>query len=131
MLDLIVSHITRFLNDADAIVTGRFVLNTVYYGQADALSIKGSGILYRGEYGDINIAENITLNGRPSNCKLTKFQRMGNPELACARAVSLADFVRKTVAGNIPINERYELTISNEIGLVHRFAKVYFELKQE
>lgn len=128
--ELVLSSITKMRGSLDEVGI-KYDLHATFYGNADGAPIKDSGLLYRGEYGEINLSrDEATLNGVPRAFDIRPSQRMTNDELAAVRAYSLKDFVSRG-AGHISIINHYDINVSEERGLEYRFAKVTLELREK
>lgn len=125
-LDLVVSGITGMANDLDEIGE-EYELHATYHGVADGLPIKGSGILYRNEYGTVVLPKDVTiLNGKARGFIIRPFDKVNNQQLAALRAYSMRDFVQ-SAAPNKLIGSSYRVSVVPSKGIEHRAA--WFDLK--
>jgi hypothetical protein len=129
--ELVTAGLTEMRDSLDQ-VGMEYEIHATYYGQADGTPIRqDSGLVYRGEYGMIDLPEDVTtLNGVPHHFLIQPSQRLTNEELAAVRAYSLSDLVRRGF-GHVEPVDHYSISVVPHRGRDHRYAKVFLELKEK
>ena len=114
----------------DAKMTGRYRVSATLFGQADGTPIC-SRLIYRGEYGEIIMpADRTRLNGLPHEFHIVRHKVISNEELAAIRAYSIASYIRGALY-NVPIEEKYNISVVKEKGILFRNASVKIEIMEK
>lgn len=105
-----------------------------YIGQADGLPFRKNRI-YRGEFGDIELKEEqVTINGRPTQIRLVRNQRIDNAKLALLRAWGVHYWIHEAAQEHNILSlireEFFDIRTHRNVGDDYRQVNVVLEIRK-